>query len=93
MGEWFAENWYVVFLIVLYAVERSPEILRSIKEYAATKAAQEALDKVSVPAEDEDEDAPATADDKQSRSRAGKVARGVLHLLPFISRIKRMSGK
>lgn len=91
MGEWFAENWYVVFLMVLYIVERSPEILRSIKEYAATKAAQEALDKVSVPAEDED--APATADDKQSRSRAGKVARGVLHLLPFISRIKRMSGK
>lgn len=91
MGEWLAENWYVVFLIVLYFVERSPEILRSIKEHAATKAAQEALDKVSVPAEDED--APATADDKQPRSRAGKVARGVLHLLPLISRIKRMSGK
>jgi hypothetical protein len=84
MGEWFADNWYVVLLLVIYLIERSPEVLKSLKEHAANKAAAREADKLIGGAD------PEAEDHKQSRSRARKVARGVLHLLPFISRIKRI---
>ena len=85
MGEWFAENWYICILLIIYLVERSPEVLKSLKDAAQKKVEERAVQKVFGD--------KATEDDKQKRSKGKRVLSGVLHLLPFISRIKRMVGK
>lgn len=89
MGEWMADNWYVVLLLVLYLIERSPEVLKTLKEHAAQKAAARELTTILGA----DGHSPAGADDKKLRTRVRKVAGGALHLLPFISRIKRVLRK
>lgn len=86
MGEWVADNWYVVLLLIIYLAERSPEVLKSLKEHAAEKQAARALTKIAGA----DTDAPETEDDKKRTSRVRKVACGALHLIPLISRIKRI---
>jgi len=85
MGEWLAENWYILILLIIYLVERSPEVLKTLKDAAQKKAEAKAAREVFGDTE--------AGGDEQKRSKGKRVLSGVLHLLPFISRIKRMSGK
>lgn len=84
MGEWLTDNWYLVALLVIYALERSPEVLKAILSYS-TKTSRRSTDPIP---EVDAEGVPVTEDDKKRRSLGSKLLSGALQLLPVVSRIR-----